>query len=157
MKIYITTDITKAPKDYLVLSPFVTTETDTIKKIDVKRLSLDEYAEDGELEEIILDNILDYVPITQVINVVNAVIKKLRHGGIVIVIGIDAYLVSKAFVDISMSIEQFNILLHGDNPDLLKTVNLTCQGVSNFLVENRLEILQRRIDIFQYSVKAKRP
>jgi hypothetical protein len=25
------------------------------------------------------------------------------------------------------------------------------------LVENRLEILQRRIDIFQYSVKAKRP
>jgi len=157
MKIYITLDLNNAPKDYLVLSPVVEENTDTIKHIDIRNLCIDEYAENGELEEIVVEHILDYIPIADVIKVVNHLVKKIRHGGIINIIGVDGYLVAKAFVEIRMGIEQFNILLHGDNPAMLKTVVLTCQGISNFLAENGLEIMQRRIDVYQYSVKAKRP
>ena len=157
MKIFITTRLPLAPKNYLVLSPSVTTDTDTMKRIKLAKLNIDEYADDGEVTELVLDHVIDYIPGNEVMPVLTALIKKVQHGGTLVINGVDAYLVSKAFVELQLSIEQFNELIHGDNIEMPKTVNLTVQGINDFLTQINMEVTHRRIDSCLYSVKAKRP
>lgn len=157
MKVLITLREKSILEDYLNFCPLINEERDNVKKIDINTLSIDSYIDDGELEEIIIDNMLDCVPITQTLNILNKLIKKVKHGGTIIINGIDAYLVAKAFVEMKISIEEFNVLLHGTDREIQRTLGLTCSGVSNFLSESGLKIIHRRIDSFQYSVKAARP
>jgi len=156
MKAIITANMNGVLADHLSFCPFVTKETDDVKTIDVNTLSIDKYVDDGELEELIVEGILDCVPITQAMNIIKSLVRKIRHGGVIIITGIDAYLVAKAFVEIRITIEKFNVLMHGTDQDLQKTLNLTCSGVAHFLSEAGLKVVNRRIDNFQYSVKALR-
>lgn len=148
MKAILTANVAGAPKTHLIISSL-----DDDGAFNKNSLLLDQHVEDGEAEELIIDGVLEFVPIVDVMDTLTRWVKKLRHGGIIIINGYDAYLICKAFTEFNITIEQFNIMIHGNG----KSVNLTCMGLSHFLSDAGLKIKQRRIDQFKYSIEAIRP
>lgn len=158
MKIFVTTnDLVNVPKNYLILSPNVEVDTPEIKRLDIKNICLDAYAEDGELEELVLDHILEYIPLAILAKVTTALFRKVRHGGVIIVNGIDGQRVARDLDYYRSTIEQFNEIIHGNTVGIPKTTTLTTKYVDQLLQAAKFEIIHRRLDEHLYSMKAKRP
>ena len=157
MKIFITNNPERAPKTHLVLSPKIEENNDMECHIPLHDQNLDEYADDGELEELVSDGTVEYIPIHKVMEVLMGWVKKIKHGGTIIVSGVDAYLTAKAFVDGYISIEQFNVYVHGTPNEDNKTVNLTTIGIVNLMVSLGLTIKHKRLDINKFVVEGTRP
>jgi hypothetical protein len=143
---------------HLNICPTITKndETDILKCGEVT--NLDGFVNDAQAMEIVVNNVLDYISLSDVMNTLDHWIKKLRHGGHLILSGIDAYLIAKAFTEYKISIEEFNILLHGpqNHPLTTKRVNLTVHGLANYLTEKGLYIIRKRIDVYDYVIEAAR-
>lgn len=152
MRFFVTSnDLASAPTQYTILSPQVTNETEFQKPISFPYVRIDDYAEDGELEELVLDHIVDYVKMP-----LKDFIRKVQHGGTLIINGLDAYLVAKAYTEMRITTEHFNNFIHGDE-NKLRLLSHTVQDVINVLLEAKFNIEFRRIDGLQYTIKAKRP
>jgi hypothetical protein len=157
MKIILTMKPESAPKTYIILSPVVQDNTETEKKINILSHSLlnslDDYIEDGEAEEIILDDIIEYIRSDIFIMVFEKCIKKIKHGGKIIITGTDIYLVCKAFVEYKISIEELNLLVYGN----AKNIGLTSETISKYLEKIGFKIIKRRHEIYDYLIEAQRP
>jgi len=121
---------------------------------------LDDQVDDAEVTELIANNVLEFVPLTKLIDFLAQMIRKLRHDGTIIVAGVDAYTVAKQFANYKLSIEEFNVLLHGlqqtDND--VKLATLTLHGMVNFLKEEfGLTIIRKNLEDYNYFIEAKRP
>jgi hypothetical protein len=122
--------------------------------------ALNELVDNAEAIQIILEEALDYVPLTKLADFLETTVRKLRHGGTLIVVGTDALAVAKDFSQYKIPIEEFNVMLHGgeQGPHQVKTATLTMHGVVNFLRnEYGLKILRQTIDDYTYVVEAQRP
>jgi len=122
--------------------------------------ALNEFVDDAEATQIILEEALDYIPLKELADFLETTVRKLRHGGKLIVVGTDALAVAKDFSQYKIPIEDFNILLHGGEkePRQVKTATLTMHGIVNFLRnEYGLRILRQTIDDYTYVVEAQRP
>jgi hypothetical protein len=121
---------------------------------------LDAHVEDAEANEIILNNTLEFIPLPELTGFLTHVVKKLRHGGSLIVTGVDALSVAKDYSQYKMSIEDFNILLHGNQQDAnnIKTATLTLHGMCNFLANDfGLKIIRKGLEDYNYVIEAQRP
>lgn len=121
---------------------------------------LDARVDDAEATEIILNNVLEFVPLTELTDFLTHVVKKLRHGGKLILAGVDAYAVAKDYVAYRLTIEDFNVLLHGTQQDAgnIKTATLTLHGMANFLQkEFGLTIERKSLETYNYVIEAHRP
>jgi hypothetical protein len=77
---------------------------------DVFSLSL---IDDGELTELIVLDILDYVPACKLDEVLENWLRKLGHGGTITVSVVDIREVSRAIFNNRLSIDDANELIHG--------------------------------------------
>lgn len=130
-----------------------------MSETDDPRAEIDATVDDAEATEIIANNVLEYVPQAQIVTMLNQIIGKLRHGGELVITGVDAYTVAKDYVAYKLTIEAFNILLHGDQQGAhVKQTTLTLHGLVNFLREQfGLEIVEQGLDEYTFSIKARRP
>lgn len=121
---------------------------------------LDALVCDAEAIEIIVDDVIEYIPMSDLIEVLGKIVKKLRHDGEIIITGVDANAVAQDFASLKLSIEDFNILIHGkqSDRDTCKLSTLTQTGVVNFLTQTfGMKILEQRFEDHTFIVKAKRP
>ena len=78
-------------------------------------LRISEYIDDGEAQELILDDILSYCPTSQILHYLRAVSKKLAHGGQLVVRGLDVLLLSEGLIRGELNIIQYNQLMFGEH------------------------------------------
>lgn len=127
-----------------------------VGQVDNRNAELDKHVDDAEATEIVLNNVLEFVPLTELADFLEQIVGKLRHDGTLIITGTDAYSVSKDYVAYKMNIEDFNILIHG--APRTKTATLTLHGMVNFLQKDfGLTIVRKSLEKYDYVVEAKRP
>jgi predicted SAM-dependent methyltransferase len=143
---------------HLNLHPFAMQETDDVKIADVK--NIDRFVCDGEAEEIVALDVLDYLVLYEVTKVIGHWVQKLKIGGTLIIGGTDMTLVCKSFAEGDIDLETANKMLHGiqTQPHLVKRVNLTLLGVCNFLMQDcqGLQIMKKRYNGHNYIIEVRR-
>ena len=144
---------------HININPFAEqADGETIIRDDV--MNIDRHVDDSELTELVAYDVLDYIPITNVENVINNWVKKIRYGGKIILGGTDLLEVSKSLSQYRIDITEANLLLHGDQskPYLIKRVNFTATGLSDYLkYQYDFKIIKKRVNNYQMLVEAERP
>jgi hypothetical protein len=111
----------------------------------------------GELDEIILDDIIDYIPIDKAEEMLIRISKTLKKGGLLVVRGTDLYDACKAFANYNIDIVEANKIIFGDDPNNTKKLSFTTTGISGFLsTYANMKILKKRVHLFNYEVEAQR-
>lgn len=144
---------------FVNVSPFATEETDELK-IGDPTFNLDKLVDDAEATEIIANDVIDYLPASIVMDVLDHWVGKLRHGGRLVIGGTDLYEVCKGFTTYALDVHQANAHLHGhaaDNPQYIKKITLTALGLSNFLATLGLKIVKKRVTGYHFIVETERP
>ena len=155
MKINLTVDPNNLREGYLNICPFA--EDDKVVSKDIA--NLDKVVDDGECSELVAMNVLETFPAKEVNEVINNWLKKLKHGG-VLVLGFTEFMeVCKAFVNRELTIEDATLFLHGfqNHPWEHRRVNLTMGQVSEVLKNKGLKILKKRVEGFGAVVVGERP
>lgn len=112
---------------------------------------------DNECTEIIADNILDYIPHSQLIPVLTHYVSKMRHGGKIILGGTDLIESMKVLLS-DMNIEESNSRLFGNQKHIwdFKKGGYTCDIIAKCLQSLGLRIILKRIENCRFIVEAKR-
>ena len=117
--------------------------------------NLDSTVCDAEAVEILALDIIDYIPINETNKTLDHWISKLRMGGRLIIGGVDAFSVAKAFSSYQIDIHEYNELVHGTNKQRL--VSLTMGGlVDYFEKKHELKVIKKRYDRFSYLIEVER-
>lgn len=118
---------------------------------DVRNLELC----DAEATEILALDVIDHISVAEVNVTLDHWVSKLRMGGKLIVGGVDAFSVAKAFSVYQISIDEYNELVHGgDKPRL---VSLTMGGLTSYFEQKHgLKIIKKRYDGFSYLIEVER-
>jgi hypothetical protein len=121
-------------------------------------LFLDKYLDDGECQEIILDGIIDYVPIEHTQQYVTSLAKKLKIGGKLIIIGIDALEVAQSYYNGIINTIQFNKLTFGEKRHTweFKQGLVQLEELCELLKSLNLKIINKRLYNFKYSITVER-
>lgn len=120
--------------------------------------TLDEVCEDAECTEIVADDVVNYFPAEYVSIILDNWIKKLRHGGQLIVGGTDLNEVSRQFFNKNINLSETNILLYGEQrePYQFRQSGLTSYDLAKSLKDCGLHILKNRINNFHFTIVAER-
>lgn len=120
-------------------------------------VALEVSAYDAQATEIIANNVLEYLPLTNISKFLDGVVRKLRHGGTLILTGVDAYTVAQDYVAFKLSIEDFNLLLHGHG-DFIKQGTLALHGLVNYIKQEfRLKVISKTLEEYNYVIEVQRP
>lgn len=121
---------------------------------DFKNIS--NVADIAECTELRCDNVLEYIPVDELLNVVTHWVSRLRHGGTIVLNSIDALAVAKAFMKNEINTIQFNHLLFGDSthPWNIKSSIITLYEIAEILKRLGLVINKKRINNFEISIEA---
>jgi hypothetical protein len=103
------------------------------------RKNIDNVADSGECTEILGPNILDYIPKAEHADVIEHLISKLRHGGKIIIGGMDIISLAVNTFNKTISTSDANLLIYGQDDEPPK-VALTC-------LEDVREIMLRTIKV----------
>tara|TARA_R110002110_G_scaffold37253_6_gene123268 strand:- start:6978 stop:7442 length:465 start_codon:yes stop_codon:yes gene_type:complete len=154
MKIRITVGEKQKLNGYTNIDPI--TKFDDIA-IDIR--NLDELVSDAECTEIISEGVIDFLNRGDFVIAINNWVKKMRHGGKIIVTSIDALEVAKAFSRKEIDIEVFNQAIHGNLSsgwDVLLS-HTTLEELSSILEKLGLTVTKKRINGIKLIVEAERP
>ena len=149
MKLWISVDKPFEASNYKIISPL-----DGNSPFDI-----DKYVDNNEATEIVLDNILGYIPVHNIQPYINKVIGKLAHKGQLIVNDIDALQVVKDYYYGQISIVDFNNLLYGGKTHSwdFKQSCVTLNEISHYINQAGLRTIQKRLPHLHYSIIAERP
>lgn len=142
--------------NYLNINPFGTT-SETIRVGGVQ--NLDEFVDNGEADEIIAENVVEYIPSPNLAATLSNWVSKLRVGGKLILTFTDAKLVSKEFSNYRTTLEEFNSSIHGsqEKPYLIKRCSVTTLDLCKHLTENHnVKVVKRRINNSKGSIVVER-
>lgn len=116
---------------------------------------LSQFAEHGEVWEILADNIIDYFPLSDIAKVLEYWAKLLRHGGKLIVGGTDAGELSREFFLGNIPVQDLNKIVYGENARK-SSLNYTV-GIVELLESFGLVVDKKRINGTKFIIEAKRP
>lgn len=130
----------------------------TEEKVQGDVQNLDWLVDDGECDEIIADDILDFVPINKKVEVIQNIARKVKFGGKLTLGGIDSYEVSKAYSLLNINMEEALFLLYGDPnyPFGNRKGCFNLLSVVDMLGQMGFKPLQKRILNYKYSIVAER-
>lgn len=154
MKIRLTVGEKEKLNGYTNIDPI--TKFDGIS-IDVR--NLDGLASDAECTEIIAEGVIDFLHKEDFVLAISNWVKKMRHGGKIIVTSIDALEVAKSFSRKKIDIRAFNEAIHGnfsEGWDVFLS-HTTIEELSSVLESLGLVITKKRINGIKLMVEAKRP
>lgn len=121
--------------------------------------NLDEFVDDSEAEEIIATDVIDFLPPQTVDGVIDHWIRKLRHGGSIVVGGVDIREVARGLMNQSITPEYANLLLYGvqSAPHEYRKSTMTMQRLLGVFQAKGLKVMHKRIVSYYYQIKADRP
>jgi predicted SAM-dependent methyltransferase len=154
MKIRITVGETEKLNGYVNIDPI--TKFDGIAS-DIR--NLDDIVSDSECMEILSDDVIDFLEKKESMKVLSHWIKKIRHGGKIIVTSVDAYEVAKSFYRKTFDIDIFNKAIHGSfsEPWDVRLSHTTMEELSDFFQSQGLIVTKKRINGIKLTVEAERP
>jgi len=154
MKIRITVGEQEKLNGYLNIDPI--TKFDGLA-VDIR--NLDEAVSDAECTEIISEDVIDFLEKEESMISLSHWIKKLRHGGKIIVTSVDAREVSRSFYRKEIDIEIFNKAVHGNfsEPWDVRLSHSTLEELSRFFESQNLKVTKKRINGIKLIVEAQRP
>ena len=135
----------------------IPTDEDDVMVMDPS--NLDFFVDDAEAEAIIAYDVINFLPRESMISTIEHWVKKLRHGGSIIVGGIDSCAIARDVVASKISLQDLNILLYGSeipNWDVRRNI-FTMQSLVDHLKSLGLKIVKSRIDKYEIAVEAMRP
>jgi hypothetical protein len=115
--------------------------------------NLDELVDDAEAEEILALGVIDRYPFEEVPQVLDTIVKKLRHGGVLIIDCIDFRALARAVVTNIANLENFNNLVYGLNRKSALDINY----LDKYFKSKGLKVVLKRIEEVQGIVKVERP
>lgn len=111
-------------------------------------------AENNEAIEILAPNMLNYIHHTEVANFITSWVGKLRHGGKIILGGVDGYEIAKKYARKEINTMEYNTLAYGPAKSAwayyLGTVSLN--DITELLEHLGLKILKREVVGLQFIV-----
>lgn len=123
--------------------------------------NLDTIVCDAEAEEIIARDVIDFLPPIVVNRVIDHWIKKLSHGGKLVIGGIDMYDVCKAVASYALPPTDASIMLHGEQEPTkgwnIRKSTANMSDVVQLLKAKGLNIISKRCANYRFSVVAERP
>jgi len=108
--------------------------------------------EDSEATEIIASDVINFTALSSLNDLLSAWVKKLRHGGKIVLGGVEIDEVCKAFITKAIDINQFNNLVHEG-----RISQISSDDLDKLLIEHGLKITKKRTDNFNMIVEAVRP
>lgn len=108
----------------------------------------------AECTEILADDILDYIHISDMYNVVQHWCGLLRHGGKIIIGGTDIAEVAKAIAIKAIDNKQANLILHGSR--VRKASQISMDDLVSLLKSFDLKITKKRLNGMKMVVEAVR-
>lgn len=154
MKVRITVGEKEKLNGYLNIDPI--SKFDDLS-VDIR--NLDDVVSDAECTEIISEDVIDFLKKDESIKVLSHWVKKIRHGGKIIVTSIDAYEVSKSFYRKTIDIAVFNKAIHGNflEPWDVRLSHTTIEELSEFFRSQGLNVTKKRTNGIKLIVEAERP
>ena len=104
--------------------------------------------EDSEATEIIASDIINFTDISSINDLLSGWVKKLRHGGRIVVGGVEIDEVCKAFISKAIDVNQFNKLVHEGRVSQITTTDL-----EKILINHGLTITKKRTDLTSSPVR----
>lgn len=120
---------------------------------------LNDIVGDSEATEILVADVIDYLPKEIVAKAIGHWVTKLRHKGRIVIGGHDIYEITKIVSQQGISAEEISSVLHGEqnNPWEFKASHTTATDLAKTLEEHGLKILKKRVSGFKMIVEAIRP
>ena len=147
----------KTRQGYMNIDQYTNTEKEGfLVRDNLKELSS---IDDGECEEVLALNILEYFPPQDTDNLINCWARKLQHGGLLVLGFTDIYQLVTAITTRALDISNANTVLHGvqDKPWNTKKTSLSMELLTKLLEAKGLKIYYKRLQDTQAIIKAARP
>lgn len=121
--------------------------------------NLDYVCEDGQAQDVVALDVIDYININIKNQTLDNWVKKLAHGATITIGGIDLYEVSKAITRCELKPEDAELLLYGPPsfPFGSRRGCLTAERVIKELNNRGLMIIKKRLNDFMYTIVGRRP
>ena len=154
---YINIDPTLKRKGELVELENSNDDQSNIVKTDIRNLN--DIVEDSECKELIAEDVLDFLELSESRTVLSHWISKLRHGGKIIVGGTDIYEVCRLFYKQAIDLNTLNSIIHGNfsEPWDVKMGHSTLEDLQEFLQSQGIKIIKKRIQGFKMIIEGERP
>lgn len=121
-------------------------------------ISLSDWIDDGEANEIIVDNILEFVPVEQLMPFIKALVSKLKRGGTATIVSNDINILCEKFIRGELNVIQFNKIIFGEKNFAwnfrLSAVSLA--DINDICKLLQVNILERRLNDYQFIIKVER-
>jgi predicted SAM-dependent methyltransferase len=142
-----------------ILSGFINIDDTQNNKMRVD--NLDKICEDSECDEIIAEDVIDYFSSKEVDLIIQGWVSKLRHGGKIVIGGIDLDEICKSLYNKRINLVEANILIFGNqkHPWEFRKSGLTSILLVKVLKNYGLNIIKKRINLinYHYVIEAERP
>lgn len=115
--------------------------------------------DDGELEELIFEHVLEHVSVKVVEDMLAKLCRKVKKGGTVRVVGTDILEVSKMISSYRMDLQNINKVIFGEQQtnDETKKCIFTVNHIASFFTELlNFKVLKQRINGIEFLVEAER-
>ena len=158
MRVSITIGAEQFKNGYLNIDP-VAAEAGVEGSVKADVRNLDDLVMDSECVEIVAEDVLDYLVFEEAKAAIAHWVKKLRHGGKIIISGTDACEVCKQVVQKTIDINEFNHLVHGEfsQPWDVKMSHMSIESLQNELESHGIKVLKKRINGFSMVIEGERP
>ena len=113
--------------------------------------NIDNFVEDSECMEIVVES-LDYIPMSQIVGVLEKLVTKLRHGGTISITGTDLLDMGRVIVERLYTTEELNEAIFGEG--LPKRSSLPLEELTNLLKSFGLKIMKKRLQSSMNYVEA---
>lgn len=152
MKVNLTLNATTPRSGYININPLADPNDPNFIRANVNELHL--YLDDGEADEIVALDVIDFVPIAEKENIISHWLSKLAIGGTISIGGNDIGQVTKAFTFNQLDLGQTAELLYGNQ--LTRQGLITCSQMRKILETAGLKVTAARLNNFSYYVTAER-
>jgi hypothetical protein len=108
--------------------------------------NLDNNVLDNECTEIFAPRILDYIPLEKTQTIIERWVKKMRHGGKIVLGGTDIYEVAKLIMTGTIDSKQTNIIIFGNQSGVwgVKRAAISLNDVCDLLIQLGLKNYKKR-------------
>ncbi len=139
---------------YLNLCPYTESNTDTFQKGEVTKL--DYLIDDGEVEELKAIDILEYYPGNMSEIILTNWIKKLKHGGKLVLGTVDLVEVAKGVANYELDIDQANLFFHGEQKRSwdFRLSSFTMNQIVHYLESKDLKVIKKRVNNYRCIIEA---
>lgn len=116
-------------------------------------LDLDTIVENNECVEIVAGELINFIPVSKLFDILGQISRKLRHGGKLTIGGTDLYAMSVAVINGMLNPREVNDAIYSESHKAMIPMN----DVADLLTKLGLVVTNRELNGISYIIQAERP